>query len=336
MDHNGHFEVFTPALRRNSSGTTWSGKIAGQSMPISRFFIAKPTDSAATINAALSTGQNLILTPGVYSLDQPISVTRPNTVVLGLGLPTLVPSGGTAALLVADVPGVQVAGLTVDAGPVNSDVLVQFGAPGALSPAAASVNNPASIQDVFFRIGGATLGHATTTLEINSANVLIDNIWAWRADHGNAGTVGWTLNTAATGLIVNGANVTALGLFVEHYQETEVLWNGDGGTVVFFQNEMPYDPPDQASWMANATTNGYPAFQVADTVETFTGYGMGSYCFFNDHSIISDRAFQAPDTAGVQFHDLVLFGGTGTIGHVINDTGPTATNYALVDLVSYP
>ena len=49
-------------------------------------------------------------------------------------------------------------------------------------------------------------------------NVILDDIWAWRADHGNAGTVGWDINTAKNGVIVNGDNVTATGFFVEHYQ----------------------------------------------------------------------------------------------------------------------
>ena len=55
---------------------------------------------------------------------------------------------------------------------------------------------------------------------MNANNTLVDDIWAWRADHGNSGTVGWTVNTAAHGLVVNGSNVLATGLFVEHYQNT--------------------------------------------------------------------------------------------------------------------
>ena len=48
----------------------------------------------ATINAALAFGKNLILTPGVYNLTAPILVTRPDTVVLGLGFATIVPQHG--------------------------------------------------------------------------------------------------------------------------------------------------------------------------------------------------------------------------------------------------
>ena len=84
-----------------------------------------------------------------------------------------------------------------------------------------------ALQDVFFRIGGAAAGKATVSLEVNSDDVILDDIWAWRADHGNG--VGWTVNTADTGVVVNGDDVTAYGLFVEHFQKYEVIWNGNGG-----------------------------------------------------------------------------------------------------------
>lgn len=70
-------------------------------------------------------------------------------------------------------------------------------------------------------------GLNTTSLIVNSHNILIDHIWAWRGDNGSG--VGWTVNPADTGVIVNGNNVTALGLFVEHYQKCQVIWNGNGG-----------------------------------------------------------------------------------------------------------
>ena len=95
---------------------------------------------------------------------------------------------------------------------------------------------------------------------VNDSNTILDDIWAWRADHGNG--VGWTQNTANTGLIVNGDNVDAYGLAVEHFQKNEVIWNGQNGEDVFFQNEMPYDPPSQSAWMASKTFDGYPAFLV--------------------------------------------------------------------------
>jgi hypothetical protein len=336
VDSSGAYNVLVPSLRTNSRGTTWSGgSTPGTSIPLSQFYVAHPSDSAATLNQALAQGLNLLFTPGVYHLSQTINVTRPDTVVLGIGYPTLVPDNGVNAMTVADVNGVKLAGMLFDAGPVNSPVLLQVGPSGSTADHSA---DPTSIQDVFFRIGGAGVGKATDSLVVNSNNTLIDHIWAWRADHGSG--VGWTSNTADHGLIVNGANVTAYGLFVEHYQKYEVTWNGNGGKTIFFQNEMPYDPPSQSAWRSDST-DGYAAYKVASTVTTHEAWGVGSYCYFNvNPSIVAARGFEVPDTPGVKFHDLltVSLGGNGTITHVINNTGAAATGTATVpvDLVSYP
>ncbi|HWC82165.1 MAG TPA: discoidin domain-containing protein [Pseudonocardiaceae bacterium] len=319
VDGSGNYNVFVPALRRNVTGTTWNGgTAAGSSLPISDFHIVKPGDDAASINAALAQGLNLIITPGVYQIDQTISITRANTVVLGLGVATLVPSNGITTMTVADVDGVSISGLLFDAGTGNSPVLLQIGPSGSSADHSA---NPTALYDVYARIGGATAGSATVSLQINSNNVICDNLWLWRADHGNG--IGWTVNTAANGLIVNGANVTIYGLAVEHYQQYEVVWNGNGGQTYFFQNEHPYDPPSQAAWM-NGSTNGYAAYKVASSVTSHQAWGVGSYCYFNQgQNILTERSFEVPDTAGVVFTDLVIvfLSGNGGITHCINETG---------------
>jgi hypothetical protein len=336
-DAAGNYSVFVPALQHNSSGTSWQGgAAAGTSVPISKFFIATPSTSVLAIDAALALGKNLLLTPGVYDLKAPILVTRPNTIVLGLGFPTLVPQNGTAAMQVLGVPGVKLSGMIFDAGPKNSPVLLQVGGP--LAARTGSAADPTLVQDVFFRIGGATAGSATNSLVVNSSHVILDDIWAWRADHG-AG-VGWTSNTADTGLIVNGNDVTAYGLAVEHYQKNEVIWNGQGGQDIFFQNEMPYDPPSQAAWMSGSA-DGYPAFVISPKVTSFSGYGLGSYCFFNQGvPIESATAFSVPDTPGVQLNDVLtrFLNASGSIDHVVNDAGAavTADNPGPSYVVSYP
>jgi len=342
QDDAGGFNVFVPAVQHDSVGPAWgSGPEAGTSLPISRFFVATPATPVAVIDVALALGKDLILTPGVYDLAAPILVTRPDTVVLGLGFATLVPQHGNAAMIVSSVPGTKLSGLIIDAGPVSSKVLLQVGLlPGGLG---SSASDPTVLQDVFIRIGGAEAGSATDALVVDSSHTILDDIWSWRADHGSG--VGWTSNVADHGLIVNGNDVTAYGLFVEHYEKTEVLWRGQGGTDIFFQNEMPYDPPSQAAWMQNATTDGYPAFEVAQNVTSFSGYGMGSYSFFDlGIPIFAAEAFQVPDTAGVQMHDLLTIflnatTGSGGINSVINGTGGSSTAAnpdTPVDVVSYP
>jgi hypothetical protein len=338
IDSSGNYHVFLPSLRTNASGASWSsGSTPGTSLPMSQFFVATPSSGAAAINTALSEGCDLFFAPGVYHLSQTLNVTQPNTVVLGIGFPTLVPDNGVDAMHVADVDGVRLKGLLFDAGTTNSAALLTVGPAGS---SASHASNPTSIQDVFFRIGGEIAGKATDSLIVNSNNVLIDHIWAWRADHGNSGTVGWTTNTATNGVIVNGNNVLATGLFVEHYQQYQVIWNGQGGETIFFQNEMPYDPPNQAAWM-NGSSNGWAAYKVSSNVTTHQAYGLGSYCYFNvNPAIIADHAFESPNTSGVQFHDIltVSLGGVGTISHVINGTGAAVNsgNPGPVNVVSYP
>ena len=337
VDSSGNYNVFLPSLRTNSSGPSWaSGSTPGTSVPMSQFFVATPSDTAAQMNAALAAGCNLFFTPGVYNIDQTLNVTNPNTVVLGIGFPTLIPTGGVNTMQVSDVDGVRIQGLLFDAGTTNSQALLTVGTQGST---VSHASNPISVQDTFFRIGGDIAGQATNSLIVNANNTLIRDIWAWRADHGNAGTVGWTVNTAAHGLVVNGNNVLATGLFVEHYQNYDVQWLGNGGEDIFFQNEMPYDPPNQAAWM-NGSSDGYAAFEVGPAVTSFQGYGLGSYCYFNvNPAVVADHAFEAPDVPGVQFHDIltVSLGGVGVIKHVINETGAaTPSNTTPSDVTSYP
>ncbi|GAA2367476.1 adenylyl cyclase [Dactylosporangium salmoneum] len=316
------YAVYVPDARTNTSGAGWqTGAETGTSMPIGTFYIAKPADSAATINAQLQAGKNLLLTPGVYSLDQAINVTRADTVVLGLGMATLSPTNGNAAITVGDVVGVKLAGITVDAGAVTSPVLVQVG------PANASHSNaadPTTLSDVFVRIGGPHPGSVDTAIQVNSDNVLLDDIWSWRADHG-AGA-GWASNTANHGLVVNGDNVTATGLFVEHYQQNQVVWNGNGGTTIFYQSETPYDPPSQAAYK-NGTKNGYASYKVSDNVTSHQAYGLGVYSYFSQGvDIRVDSAIEAPKWSTVQFHDAMarFLNGSGGINNVINDAGGAA------------
>ncbi|WP_198955145.1 adenylyl cyclase [Kineosporia sp. R_H_3] len=344
VDGKGGWNVFVPSLRRDSTGTTWeNGPTPGTSVPLSRFFVAKPSTSVRTINEQLDRGKHLLLTPGVYDVARTIEVERANTVVLGLGLPSLSAQRGALVLDVADARGIDIAGVMVDAGPVNSKLLIRI---GSRDDKGRRSGTPVALQDVFVRIGGPQVGKATVTMEVNSDDALLDNLWLWRADHGNPGTVGWTVNTADTGLVVNGDDVTATGLFVEHYQKTEVIWNGQRGNVVFFQNEMPYDPPSQAAWSRPGGVKGYPALKVSNRVKAFTMTGAGSYSFFNQGlDIFADNAFEVPKTLpkGSLTNLLTIFldpnNGKGGIDNVVNGVGGPSTiaNADIpVTVVSYP
>jgi hypothetical protein len=322
VDAQGNYFVRVPQLRRDSAGVTWrAGSTPGESIPIDRFFIAHPGDTAAAINAELAAGKNLLFTPGIYELSETIRVTHPGAVILGLGFATLRPVNGNAALVTSDEDGIVVAGLLIDAGAVPSFVLTQIG------PQASHVShakNPVSIHDLYFRVGGAILGRAGTNLQINSNDVIIDHTWIWRADHGS--DVGWDLNTSEKGLVVNGDSVTAYGLFVEHQRQFQVLWNGNRGRTYFYQSEIPYDPPDQASYSSASGVNGWASYKVADQVTNHEAWGLGIYSVFRHPNVVLDHAIETPRAPGVRFHHMitVTLGNLGAINHVIDDAGDAA------------
>jgi hypothetical protein len=221
---------------------------------------------------------------------------------------------------------VSIAGLMIDAGPANSPLLLQVGSDEAAG-AGTSAADPTTLSDVFFRIGGPHAGNATVSLEVNSDHVILDDIWAWRADHGNPGSFGWTTSRGRNGVIVDGDDVTATGLFVEHYQQYNVIWNGERGRTVFFQNELPYDAPTQADWSHNGEP-GWAAYKVADSVTTHELWGGGSYIYTNvNPTLHAARGFEVPVAPGVRMHDLltVSLNHAGTIDHDVNDTGDPVT-----------
>jgi len=324
VDAEGRYSVRVPSLVHDSAGITWkSGSTPGKSIPLSRFYIAHAgVDAAATMNAQLDAGKDLLLTPGIYDLTEAIHVTRPDTVVMGLGFATLRPVKGTAAMTTSDVDGVILAGLLFDAGEEMSPVLLEVGPEGSK---AGHAKNPISLHDVFFRVGGAGVGRAKVDLRINSNDTIVDHTWIWRADHG-AG-VGWDKNLSANGIVVNGNHVTAYGLFVEHHQEFQVLWNGNGGRTYFYQSEIPYDPPDQVSYTSAAGTNGWASYKVADNVTSHEAWGLGVYSVFRKPNVVLSRAIEVPKTPGVKFHHMitVALDNLGEISNVIDDAGGATT-----------
>ncbi|HEY1987056.1 MAG TPA: coagulation factor 5/8 type domain-containing protein [Terracidiphilus sp.] len=320
VDAHGEWSVRVPSLRTESVGITWhGGSTPGRSIPLRNFYIAHAgKDSALTINAQLALGKHLLLTPGIYELEESIRVKRPDTIVMGLGFATLKPVKGTAAITTADADGIILAGFLIDAGETKSPVLMEVGPEGSH---AAHAKNPISLHDVFFRAGGAGVGRAVVNLRVNSNDTLIDHTWIWRADHG-AG-VGWDANLSANGLVVNGDKVTAYGLFVEHHQQFQVLWNGNNGRTYFYQSEIPYDPPDQASYTSAAGTNGWASYKVADGVTSHEAWGLGIYSVFRHPGVTLTRAIEVPRNPGVRFHSMitVALDDKGEISNVIDDAG---------------
>jgi hypothetical protein len=345
VDAQGDYNVRVPSANTSTSGITWAaGMTPGRTVPLSDFFVATPLDSVQTINNQLARGRNLLFTPGIYDVGRSIDVKRADTVVLGLGHATLTAINGATPLTVADVPGVVIAGVTIDAGTVESPVLLQVGKKnGNSSPKKNDPANPTTLSDVYFRVGGPHIGKADVALEVNSDDVLIDHTWVWRADHGVEGltdTERWNTNTGRNGVVVNGDNVTATGLFVEHFQEYNTIWNGENGRTILYQNELPYDPPTQADWMHDGI-EGWAGYKVGDRVKTHRLDGGGVYVFNqNNPSIHTENGFEVPETPGVRLHHVMTVNlSAGTIDHVVNGVGDAADTTRIgvpVYIVDYP
>lgn len=319
-DAQGRWFVRVPALKKEAEGITWhAGETPGRSIPLSRFYIAQAgKDTASSINAALGTGENVLLTPGIYELNEPIRLLKADTILMGLGFATLKPVSGQAAIETADVDGIDIAGLLIDAGPVESPVLVKIGPEQSNKR---HEQNPVCLHDVFFRVGGAGIGKAAVNLLINSSDTIVDHTWIWRADHGSG--VGWQSNISKNGLVVSGKHVTAYGLFVEHHQEFQVLWNGEDGRTYFYQSEIPYDPPNQPSYTSAKGVNGWASYKVNDNVRRHEAWGLGIYSVFYKPDVGLSRAIEVPQTPGVRFHHMitVALGNLGEISNVIDDAG---------------
>lgn len=326
LDENGEYQVFVPGVRKNAAGVSWSENNMGEgtSVSIDKFYIAKAdSDNADTMNQALTEGKNLILTPGLYNIDKPLQVDNANTIILGLGLATITCTNEDTAIKVADVDGVSIAGIIAEAGQPGSKSLIEMGSGDS---SADHSSNPSWFSDVYVRVGGYSVGSCEKGIVINSNNVIGDHFWLWRADHG-AGAK-WDGAKCDTGLEVNGDNVNVYGLFCEHFQKHQTLWNGENGKMYFYQSELPYDVPTQAEWMSNnGTKNGYASYKVADHVEKHEAYGLGVYEVFiyTGEKMNLESAIEV--SAGTKvFHACTnhLSGDntkSGTITHVVNESG---------------
>lgn len=325
VNENGEYGVFVPEIRKNSEGVSWdTDDIKGKTISIDDFYIAKPTDTAAKINEEIKDGKNLILTPGIYNISEPIKITNENTVVLGFGYATLKPTNGNQCMTVSDVGGVVIAGVLFDAGRKNSSTLLTIGTKGNT---VSHSDNPIALCDTFYRVGGADSVpcKATTCVVINSSDVIGDNFWVWRADHG--GGVGWTKNTSSTGVIINGDNVTTYGLMVEHFQKYQTVWNGNNGKCYMYQSELPYDIISQSVWNASGSY-GYADYKVASTVTKHEGYGMGIYSCYQAATCFLKSAIECPDKPGVKFTNVCTYSlsGNGGIDYAINKSGYAVLN----------
>ncbi len=322
---DGRYKVFRPDLRFDSKGVSYTPQDMGCGKSfdlLDNFYIVKEQTPASTINTQLKKGKNILFTPGMYIIDEPLIIDNPDAIVMGIGWATLIPGerNHETAIKVADVDGVTIASLLFDSH-WSSNTLLQV---GESKSAKRHTDNPVLLADLFFRIGGfrASTVHVERAVEINSNDVIGDHFWIWRADHGVRGSVGWNVNTAKNGLVVNGDYVHIYGLFNEHFQEYQTIWNGENGQMIFYQCETPYDAPYQAAYMSHdGTVDGYAAYKVADHVMNHDARALGIYDVII-HDIRIANSVETPESEGVTFTNLcnnsLSNPGPRGIGYLIN------------------
>ncbi len=329
-DEKKGYQVFVPEVRENATGVSWKAGVRGVALPIADFYVAKADkDTAENINAALEQGKHLLLTPGIYEIDEPVRVKNEGTIVLGMGLATLQSADGSVCMETSDAEGIIIAGVLFDAGEVMSENLLVVGGEGDVAVREDGSRKFISLSDVFFRVGGTATAEPTQAeccVTIHSDNVIGDNLWVWRADHGSQ--VAWDKNVTRNGIVINGANVTMYGLMVEHFHEYQTIWNGENGKVYMYQSEIPYDVPSQSMWMSHdGEMEGYASFYVAEGVQKFEAWGLGVYLYNRDIPVVLNTAMEVPDREGVKVHHIctVMLNGYPGMRHVINNCGGSVT-----------
>lgn len=324
VDSKGRFKVFRPALRKDAVGVSYTRTDMGDGEVFDvkkDFFVVKPGVTSKEINKQLRKGKHIIFEPGMYLLYEPLYIDRPNTIMMGLGYATLIPSekNDMSAVIVEDVEGVTVCSLLFDAH-YSSETLLWV----KPSQRKEKSTNPILLADVFFRVGGFRSApvNVNCALEIAANDVIGDHFWIWRADHGVPNSCGWTVNTSDYGLVVYGDDVTVYGLFNEHFQKYQTLWKGERGRVYFYQCETPYDALQQDRYMSeNGTRPGYAAYKIGDNVNTHEAYGLGIYDVYFSTDIRMENSIEASKKPGIRIYHACNVS--------LSDPGPRGIGYLI-------
>jgi len=242
----------------------------------------------------------------------------------------------------SDEAGMIISGILFDAGETEAENLMVVGNDGESTVDFADETvdqaDPIALSDLFFRIGGCKTNRpcrVKCALTINASDVVGDNFWIWRADHTDQ--VGWDMNTAQNGLIVNGDDVSLYALMVEHFEEYQTIWNGNDGRVVMYQSEIPYDVPNANQWVDDRGEFGYASFYVTEHVTDFAAYGVGIYLYNRDTVAPLISAMRVPDTEGVSVTNIitVVLNGNPGIRYVVNEAGNIVMNVGETAKVLY-
>lgn len=301
------YQLAVPPVRTNTRGTSSSSSLSPSSIEYVDFehiAVITPANADGARLHDLLCGDNpargIVFTPGIYHLGQSIVICNSGQILLGLGYATLIPLGDFPAVFVKNhLSNVRVASLLFQAGvspklSPHTSALLQWGNMTDTHDDPSTRGNPFNLMhDIFVRVGGTHDSSADpyheesagVMCEIWHNNVIGDNLWLWRADHGVNGKIYNMENPVNHGLVVHGHNVTMYGLAVEHTLNDLTLWYGRGGRTYFYQAELPYDV-DQEKWGQSV---GYRIVQSTgqDKLQDHKAYGVGVYAFFRDHHVVA-------------------------------------------------
>lgn len=340
---DGMFELRVPKALGDSCPDYTTTTLLDGSLEDARDFarvkLAKATDNVTDIQKSLDQGKDVVLSPGIYQLSEPLALKHPNQVLLGLGLATLVaPRGMSCVIVNTGLPGVRVAGIMLEASEsqTESEPLLEWGRPGDPGDA----TNPGAMIDVFVRVGGATFGdrsnyNVSAMMRIHSGHVFGDNLWIWRADHAVLGPnetanyphispIFWQSEECEyrvkNGIEVTGNDVTIYGLAVEHANEHQTVWTGDRGEVVFYQCEFPYGVSRK---FAEKEFRGY---LIGDSVNQHTVVAPGIYSNFRNDTVHVSTAIEHPVRPEIHVVNpfTVRLDNQGSIRSVVNGKGGVA------------
>jgi hypothetical protein len=302
VEEAGQWYIAVPNYQTSSSGTSDDADVVR--IPMSDVVVAKDGDSAACINDAIQGKSALLLTPGFYDLEQAIRVSAPNFVVLGIGFPTLVATGGSGLIVEEGATEARVAGILIDAGiPVGeaeAPALLQWKGTGGV------------LSDIFTRVGAFQYQRgskescmATQTdahLQLDGDGLLVDNTWIWHADHDDC-SPNWPEVksdncTSGYGLLVQGSDITVFDLKVEHVYKDHVYWKGENGKMIFLQEELPYH-------YLSFGSDGNVGYRVDPAVTTHDAHALGVYIVGVCGNMTNVTAISAPETASL--HNMVAW-----------------------------
>jgi hypothetical protein len=330
------FKLIVPPVQSNvSAGVTWtsSGFRHSKEIDFSSVYVTQIHDTSAIINSKLTAGFHVVVSPGIYHLDDSLHILHENQVILGLGFATLIaPFNGAPCIRVGDVSGVRVAGLLLEAGKWKTHGgLLEIGVSGHF---AGTASNPVVLTDVFARVGGSTtgVGPVETMFLVKSGYTIIDNTWLWRADHTVDGPVYKSENPVKNGLVVNADNVFAYGLAAEHTLEDNVVWNGNNGLTYFYQAEIMYDYLGP-HW-------NHSCYKLGPNVKGHIATGLGCYCNFRDASTYANKGIDTSTATNVQIDKAVSVWLDGKnhsgINNVIDSDGQAVNNQTRVQYHCQP